>query len=44
MKRHIIVEHMDAPSKKVLATFLEQLNPDLWGRSGEQLRQDLFVE
>ena len=44
MKRQIIVEHMDAPSKKVLATFLEQLNPDLWGRSDEQLRQDLFVE
>lgn len=44
MKRHIIVEHMDIPSKKVLATFLEQLNPDLWERSSEQLRQDLFVE
>ncbi|ODV54704.1 YwhD family protein [Lysinibacillus fusiformis] len=44
MKRHINVEHMDTPSKKVLATFLEQLNPDLWERSSEQLRQDLFVE
>ncbi|KPN97736.1 YwhD family protein [Lysinibacillus sp. ZYM-1] len=44
MKRHIIVEHMDTPSKKVLATFLEQLNPELWARSEEQLRQDLFVE
>lgn len=44
MKRHIIVEHMDTPSKQVLATFLEQLNPDLWKRSSEQLRQDLFVE
>ncbi|AJK89488.1 MULTISPECIES: YwhD family protein [Lysinibacillus] len=44
MKRHIIVEHMDTPSKKVLASFLEQLNPDLWERSSEQLRQDLFVE
>lgn len=44
MKRYIIVEHMDIPSKKVLATFLEQLNPDLWERSSEQLRQDLFVE
>ncbi|WP_249649264.1 YwhD family protein, partial [Lysinibacillus sp. D4B2_S17] len=41
MKRQIIVEHMDAPSKKVLATFLEQLNPELWKRSEEQLRQDL---
>lgn len=44
MKRHIIVEHMDAPSKKVLASFLKQLNPELWKRSEEQLRQDLFVE
>lgn len=44
MKRQIIVEHMDAQSKKVLATFLEQLNPELWKRSEEQLRQDLFVE
>jgi len=35
MKRHIIVEHMDTPSKKVLATFLEQLNPELWARSEE---------
>jgi hypothetical protein len=43
MKRHIIVEHMDARSKKVLASFLEELNPDLWARSEEQLRQDLFV-
>lgn len=44
MKRNIIVEHMDASSKKVLATFLEQLNPEMWERSEEQLRQDLFVE
>ncbi|MDM5231665.1 YwhD family protein [Lysinibacillus pakistanensis] len=43
MKRHIIVNHMDAPSKKVLASFLEVLNPDLWARSEEQLRQDLFA-
>lgn len=43
MKRHIMVEHMDAPSKKVLASFLAELNPDLWARSEEQLRQGLFV-
>ncbi|MGE7998614.1 YwhD family protein [Lysinibacillus sp. NPDC093190] len=43
MKRYIIVEHMDARSKKVLSSFLEELNPDLWARSEEQLRQDLFV-
>ncbi|WP_409367859.1 YwhD family protein [Lysinibacillus sp. 38-6] len=43
MKRQILVDHMDEASKKVLASFLEELNPDLWGRSEEQLRQDLFV-
>lgn len=43
MKRHIIVEHMDEPSKKILQDFLEGHNPDMWKRSAEQLRQDLFV-
>jgi len=43
MKRQILVDHMDEASKKVLASFLEELNPELWGRSEEQLRQDLFV-
>lgn len=43
MKRQIIVDHMDEASKKVLASFLEELNPELWIRSEEQLRQDLFV-
>lgn len=43
MKRQIIVDHMDETSKKVLASFLEELNPELWMRSEEQLRQDLFV-
>jgi len=35
---------MDAPSKKVLASFLEELNPELWARSEDQLRQDLIAE
>lgn len=43
MKRHIIVEHMDQPSKKVLRDFLEGHNPEMWKRSAEQLRQDLNV-
>jgi len=43
MKRQILVDHMDEASKKVLASFLEELNPELWERSEEQLRQDLFV-
>lgn len=43
MKRHIIVEHMDDSSKKVLQDFLEGHNPEMWKRSVEQLRQDLSV-
>ncbi|MEK5330067.1 YwhD family protein [Lysinibacillus sp. FSL W8-0992] len=43
MKRQIIVDHMDEASKKVLASFLAELNPELWERSDNQLRQDLFV-
>jgi len=43
MKRQILVDHMDEASKKVLASFLKELNPELWDRSEEQLRQDLFV-
>lgn len=41
MKRHIIVEHMDQPSKQILRDFLEGHNPEMWERSAEQLRQDL---
>lgn len=41
MKRNIIVEHMDDKSKKVLADFLSDLNPDLWERSEEKLKSDL---
>lgn len=43
MKRHIIVNHMDEKSKQVLTEFLKQHNLDMWERSDEQLRQDLFV-
>lgn len=42
MKRHIIVEHMDQPSKQILRDFLEGHNPEMWERSAEQLRQDLI--
>ncbi|MEG0259193.1 MAG: YwhD family protein [Lysinibacillus sp.] len=43
MKRHILVEHIDAPSKKILADFLQTLNPEMWERSEMKLRQDLNV-
>lgn len=41
MKRHIIVEHMDEPSKKILADFLKGHNEEMWNNSEEKLRQDL---
>ncbi|MGE7983040.1 YwhD family protein [Solibacillus sp. NPDC093137] len=41
MKRHIIVDHMDAPSKKILADFLKSHNEEIWNNSEEKLKQDL---
>lgn len=44
MKRHIIVDHMDEKSKKILTEFLQTHNLEMWERSEEQLRQDLLVK
>lgn len=41
MKRHIIVDHMDEPSKKILADFLKSHNEEMWNNSEEKLRQGL---
>lgn len=41
MKRHIIVDHMDEPSKKILTDFLKSHNEEMWNNSEEKLRQDL---
>ncbi|MEK4423979.1 YwhD family protein [Solibacillus sp. FSL K6-1523] len=41
MKRHIIVDHMDARSKGILAEFLQSHNEDMWNRSEQKLREDL---
>lgn len=41
MKRQIIVDHMDKPSKKILADFLKSHNEEMWNNSGEKLKQDL---
>lgn len=43
MKRRILVDYMDEPSKKILADFLKSHNLEMWERSEEQLRQDLSV-
>lgn len=44
LKRHIIVEHMDEKSKKVLAEFLRNHNADLWKNSAEELKNGLTAE
>ncbi|KMY42923.1 hypothetical protein AC622_00465 [Bacillus sp. FJAT-27916] len=43
LKRHIIVDHMDDSSKKVLADFLKSHNEDLWNNSSDELKQQLNV-
>ena len=42
LKRHVIVDKMDDRSKKVLAEFLQEQNPELWERS-HQLQEALGV-
>ncbi|MGG1397022.1 YwhD family protein [Bacillus salipaludis] len=44
LKRHIIVDHMDEKSKKVLAEFLRNHNADLWENSSEELKKGLMDE
>jgi hypothetical protein len=44
IKRHIIVDHMDDKSKKILADFLRQHNEILWENSSDELKQGLAVE
>lgn len=41
MKRKIMVEHMDEPSKKILADFLKNHDEAMWLNSDEQLRNSL---
>lgn len=43
-KGHIIVDHMDDKSKKILREFLKNFNEDMWERSSEKLKQDLATE
>lgn len=42
MKRHIMVEHMDEKSKKVLAEFLKNHDETLWNNSAEELKKGLL--
>ncbi|WP_203363465.1 YwhD family protein [Bacillus sp. REN10] len=41
LKGHIMVDHMDAPSKKVLKQFLQHHNADMWELSSPQLKEQL---
>lgn len=43
MKRRILVDNMDAPSKRVLAEYLRSHNAEMWQRSSEQLHIELDV-
>lgn len=44
MKRHIIVDHMDDKSKRVLAEFLRSHNKELWKNSSSELKHALLSE
>lgn len=41
LKKQIIVEHMDHPSKEVLRNFLKNFNESLWESSEQKLKGDL---
>jgi hypothetical protein len=41
IKRHIIVDHMDAKSKDILREFLQKHDEGMWERSEEKLKNDL---
>ncbi|MFP3125470.1 YwhD family protein [Ectobacillus funiculus] len=44
LKRHIIVDHMDEASKKILGSFLKSHDEDIWKNSSARLKQDLLTE
>jgi len=44
LKRHIIVEHMDEKSKKVLADFLKNHDIEMWNHSSDELKKGLLAE
>ena len=43
LKRHIMVDHMDDSSKKVLAQFLRNHDQGMWDRSSDELKKGLLV-
>lgn len=43
LKRQIIVDHMDTPSKEALGKFLKGFNEPMYMNSSEKLREDLGI-
>ncbi|MDZ5471765.1 YwhD family protein [Bacillus sp. 31A1R] len=43
IKRHIIVDHMDAKAKEILSSFLRNHDLGMWERSEQKLKDDLHV-
>ncbi|QGH36386.1 hypothetical protein GI584_21085 [Gracilibacillus salitolerans] len=41
MKGHMIVDHMDEKSQKLLADFLREFDPVMWKNSSDELKQAL---
>lgn len=41
LKRYIMVDHMDEPSKKILGEFLKNFDESMWQRSKEELKTGL---
>ncbi|MFD1020043.1 YwhD family protein [Thalassobacillus hwangdonensis] len=41
LKGRIVVDHMDDKSKKLLAEFLKEHDPDMWENSSDELKQAL---
>lgn len=41
MKGHVIIDHMDDTSKKLLADFLREFNPEMWKNAPDTLHQAL---
>lgn len=44
LKRKIMVDYMDEPSKKVLGNFLKSFNQEMWELSSPELKQGLGME
>lgn len=43
LKRHIIVDHMDEKSKRILADFLKNHDENMWNLSSDELKSGLNV-